>query len=110
MVSIPCFTLSYDCILDNGSQLLKVQIKSSRYKAKDGRYRVGLKRGKGGNYKTYESNQVDIFAVYLVPEDMWYFLPQDHVSDILNISINVDSKEGYYQAFKDNWDIFKRLL
>lgn len=64
-----------DLIVEAGSRLLKVQVKT--YTSKDGR--VFLNRRKSGpnyNYK-YDISDVDIFAVYVLDLDKCFFVKSD---------------------------------
>lgn len=113
-ISTPLLTESYDCILDNGKQLLKVQIKTSTQinsgkGRKDKWYVVNLKRGTGAIH-AYAANEVDIFAVYIVPEKTWFFIPRDYVDGLKRINLAVTSKGSRYYPFMGNWEIFNNVM
>ncbi len=62
----------YDVVVDNGSRLLRVQVKSisSPYR---GVYHVHPVRG--AIKRPYRRNELDFLAVYVAPEDTWYIVP-----------------------------------
>jgi hypothetical protein len=101
----------YDIVVDTGSRLIKVQVKSSntnmtrngrRY---DYKYKVGL--GKGKHSKTrYNQNEVDIFAVYIIPEDTFYIIPFGAVRTI-NIYIHTDKNDHTFSKYRENFDLIK---
>jgi hypothetical protein len=74
IVPVPCVEKqAYDSIIDNGRDLLRIQVKSSEVPCSKTRYRINL--GHGVNSKTaYTKADIDYFAIYLIPEDTWYLL------------------------------------
>jgi PD-(D/E)XK endonuclease len=60
----------YDVAVERRGHFLRVPIKSSIAR-QDGGYIVTIKSG----YHHYTSHQVDFFAVYVIPEDVWYIFP-----------------------------------
>ena len=65
-------TAAYDLVVDTGSRLLRVQVKSisSRYRRS---YHVHPVRG--ARKRPYRRGELDLLAVYIAPEDVWYLLP-----------------------------------
>ncbi len=63
----------YDLILDSGSGLWRVQVKSAYRCNKCGGYMIcahGSRRK-----KSYSHKEIDVLVAYIVPEDLWYVLP-----------------------------------
>lgn len=82
-VSIPLNdTQKYDLIVDNGSQLLRVQIKTTRHKSKYGIYQVEMHNtgGASGVYKPKEFDKAtcDILFV-LTKEGACYEIPTEQI-------------------------------
>lgn len=92
---------AYDFIVDNGKQLLKVQVKSTNIK--DGsNYRIMA--CKGSAIKTnYTEAEVDLFAFYIAPENVWYIMP---TSLVKGKKITFGNKT---EPFKNNWDYITGL-
>jgi len=63
----------YDLIVDSGSSLWRVQVKSASRANKYGGYMFcahGSRRK-----KSYSLKEIDVLVAYIVPEDLWYVLP-----------------------------------
>jgi len=61
---------SYDIGLESGSRFLRVQVKSTSYRIGTG-YLCQFARRK----TKYSVDQVEFFAAYVIPEDVWYLIP-----------------------------------
>lgn len=113
MVSEPIHPHSiYDYIVDNGEQLLKIQVKSCRSidgfrsKGKD-RYRVDISHGSGNNKKPYPEGVLDYFAIHLVNEDVWYIIPQSELNNQRYVGLYAENPESMYHQYKNNFDLLK---
>ena len=98
--------LPYDVVLDAGSKLLKVQVKTTRAsKAVPQRkepvpcyqFNVGL-NGKGNKRSEYGINDVDMFAVVSLDNKIIGYLPSDDVRTTMNF--RVPSFRGGYHDEK----------
>jgi hypothetical protein len=97
---------TYDFLIDTGSKILKVQVKSTNKKVANGsgyRYRVDFCHGR--QRSLYTVNDADLFAVYIVPEDTWYLIPVAEVTTIKN-SFYPHTKSGRLEQWRDYWQIF----
>jgi PD-(D/E)XK nuclease superfamily protein len=76
----------YDFIIDNGPDLLRVQVKAMQSVADLNHLDLGPinsdRRGfkprtgcRGRNDQLYTANETDFVAAYIVPEDTWYIIP-----------------------------------
>src|SRR4029077_5199101 len=61
----------YDFILDSGSRLWRVQVKST-YVAPAHSYAINAIGGSSLNKKSYTAEQIDMLVAYIVAEDAWY--------------------------------------
>lgn len=112
-ISVPFMTHHYDCLLDNGTQILKVQIKKASHRERSEEspaYGITLKRGSKGQYRGYTKEEVDVFAIYIEPLDVWYFIPFEMIADSKRLSLRPLSEVSRYNAFKDNWHVFNELM
>lgn len=98
----------YDFIIDNGKKLLKIQVKSVKELEKEKyrkRYRCRITHKKG---KKYSIKNIDILACYIIPLDIWYFIP---ISKATGIQANLypydEDSDGSYEKYKENWNILK---
>lgn len=92
----------YDRIIEFGGKLTKVQIKmrSSHNSVKQKNYVVTIQKS---DKTTYTSKEVDIVAILLKNEDVWYFVPIKKISK----KMRINPKKDKLDAFKNNWGIFK---
>ena len=58
--------------LENSGRVLRVQVKSTIYKRRNGEYSLNVM---GPRRKKYAPGTVDFFAVLLIPIDDWYIIP-----------------------------------
>jgi hypothetical protein len=99
----------YDCIVDNGKRLFKVQIKSSILEQVKGNnnpfYKFQVRRGKDGR-DHYTQTCFDILAIYLHPRKTWYIMER---KDLLVpcVCIYVNSTKSRYVPFKENWQLLE---
>ncbi len=66
-------TLEYDVGIEERGSLIRVQVKSSSARNGDG-YLCQFRR----NYlveEPYSVDKVDMFAMYVIPEQVWYLIP-----------------------------------
>lgn len=92
----------YDRIVEVDGKLTKVQIKmrSSLGEVKQKSYVVTVAKTDGSVYKPKE---VDVVAIHLRNENIWYFLPIKLVSKRMRINPTKDR----FDKYKNNWTIFK---
>jgi len=66
-------TQAYDVGIEHGSNFLRVQVKSTTVRVGAG-YRCQFMP----NHKRkrdYSLKEIDVFAAYIIPEDVWYLIP-----------------------------------
>lgn len=106
IVSVPCGEQVYDCIVDNGDKLFKVQIKSTskeRFEKKD-KFRVLITSG--NEKRPYTSKEVDVFAIFIIPLKIWYLVPQTLLDGRTHLALHPSSKSCAVKEFREAWDIF----
>ncbi len=84
-------------------RMLRVQVKSTIYKRRNGEYSLNVM---GPKRKKYEPGTVDFFAVLLIPRDDWYILPFE-VMGRTNSSLHFTpgSKRGKYREYLEAWEL-----
>lgn len=92
----------YDRIVEFGGKLTKVQIKmrSSQNSVKQKNYIVSIQKADGSGYTPQE---VDVVAILLKNEDIWYFVPIKKTSK----KMRVNPKKDKLDVYKNNWSVFK---
>ncbi len=63
---------AYDVGIESGARILRVQVKSTDCRTQYG-YLCQFKPN--SHSKPYTLKQVDFFAAYVIPEDVWYLIP-----------------------------------
>ncbi|MFZ0299018.1 MAG: group I intron-associated PD-(D/E)XK endonuclease [Candidatus Sulfotelmatobacter sp.] len=63
---------AYDVGIESGERILRVQVKSTDCRTQYG-YLCQFKPN--AHSKPYTLKQVDFFAAYVIPEDVWYLIP-----------------------------------
>ena len=98
-VSLPMHTCRYDIITDNNGVLKRVQIKSTDLLQQDRRYHVKLV---GSCNTKYENTDLDIYAIYIIPENDWYIFPTEFELSTFVLS---DKTMHKYMKNKNRFDL-----
>lgn len=86
----------YDRVIEWNGKFTKVQIKCTTRNHKSGGANIVLRRN---NNQLYPKEMVDVFAVYVLHWDSWYFFKNDEQK-----SIYITKKR--WKDNLENWDIF----
>jgi len=99
----------YDFVLDNGSVLWRVQVKSTT--SFDGhRYRLGTTWNSAGReHHSYTHEQIDFLAGYVVPETTWYILPVSVFTPRKTVLVypHRSSSKGQFEKYREAWHLLK---
>lgn len=103
-VSKPVMTnLMFDLISTNRSNVhYKIQVKSCSLIHENGCCKIKTST-RGYNYR---STDVDFFAIYIIPLDVWYIIPHEHVPCKLSTFYPSEEKCKYHK-WKNRWDLLK---
>ena len=106
-------SFEYDVAVENRVGMLRVQVKSSTARNGTG-YLCQFRR----NYlveEPYSIDQLDLFAMYVIPEDAWYLIP---ASVILNpprkvavtlCPVSARRKDRYrYEKYRESWHLLAK--
>lgn len=100
-VSRPMFVEKYDCLIDNGKDVFKVQIKSTTHFNKTS-WQLSLRSGCTQKEK-YKKGDCDFFAIHLIKLNVWYILPFESVSPKVCLHPDLDSCR--YDKYKEAWNL-----
>ena len=113
IASRPYAPCKYDFVVDNGSTLMRVQVKmitATRPTESSGDVYVG-KIGSGTRSKTkYTKNDVDFLAILCHPVNVWYIIPIEEAGDTLSMyfyphrSLIGDFSTGKHEKYFNRWD------
>jgi hypothetical protein len=89
----------------NQARVLRVQVKSTIYKRRNGEYSLNVM---GPRRQKYDPGTVDYFAILLIPIDDWYIIPFE-VMGRTNSSIHFTpkGKRQKYGEYREAWQLLK---
>ncbi len=94
----------YDVAVEHDGHFLRVQVKSTIAR-QDGGYVCAIKSSR---CQYYTRQQVDFFAVYVIPEDVWYILPAEIIVVLRgHFLLNPRRQRQKYAAYKEAWHLLK---
>ena len=98
----------YDFILDNGCDLLRIQIKATdslRAQAYETRAAYSLGKGRAV-YSTYD---IDFLAAHIIPLDLWYIVPvlECMRAPMLRFYPHRQAKKMRLEKYRDAWHLLK---
>jgi PD-(D/E)XK endonuclease len=92
---------SYDCIVDSGKRLWRVQVKSCCRPYHTTGYRA---HGDRGARKPYKTSEIDFLVAYIVPLDIWYIISvQRLTAHVVLYPLGCTRKGGYFECFREAW-------
>ncbi len=96
----------YDVAIEHKGRFLRVQVKSVSYKVGPS-YRCGIRTC--SREDPYKCRDADFFAIYIVPEDLWYILPANVATNHANqtIILNPQLESNRYQPYKESWQLLQ---
>lgn len=98
-VSMPLLNVStYDAIVDTGSRLIKVQIKSSFLPADEKRNTVKVSVRQNGKNDAYQVNEIDYLALYTDHYKGFFILPYLEVQKYFRLN-----PEGKHKKYFNNF-------
>ena len=102
----------YDFALERDGRFLRIQVKSTVSHFKNG-YRCWIQPSqKVENPRhLYTAQQVDFFAAYAIPEDLWYIFPAAVVEEMRNSTyLFPRSPEHKYEKYKEAWELLRAAV
>jgi PD-(D/E)XK endonuclease len=99
----------YDFILDSGERFWRVQVRSTSYaEAERSAYTVNASHiGKGHKVETYQPEEIDFLAAYIVPVDIWYIVPVNQLASLRFLRLYPSGCKwgGCFEAFREAWHL-----
>ena len=103
----------FDYIVGTLLRLWRVQVKTTMNLV--GRmYHANVKHTVSANgsraSRCYTADEIDFFAIYLVPEDTWYIVPVEVVDGRLGLSIHAHDhlKIGPWLPYREAWHLLRQ--
>ena len=97
----------YDVTVELEGRFLRIQVKSTM-----ARNYVGyLCRLNGARTQNYTAEQIDFFAIYVIPEDVWYILPIEIGMRVKGQIFFMPGRKGQkYAAYEEAWHLLREGL
>ncbi len=96
----------YDFAVDYEGVFRRVQVKSTRFKAKRrGSYICNTRPGHPA--KLYTVEQIDFVAAYVIPLDIWYILPAKLVVLQKKVALTPSCKGHKYEPYMEAWNLLR---
>lgn len=100
-ISRPLFTEKYDCLIDNGKDLYRVQVKSTNHWNKT-YYQMSLTNGTSKKVN-YKKGECDFFAIHIQKENVWYIIPLDFA--LPKLCLHPAQDWCRYDRYKEAWHL-----
>jgi hypothetical protein len=93
-------TAHYDFVVEGDGQFNRVQVKSTMFVDRGG-YSCSV-RGASG---PYEKDAFDYAAVFLIPEEIWYIIPEKEIEGQGSVAVYPHLKRSKYGKYREAWDL-----
>ena len=91
----------YDFTVDQGARIVRVQVKSTIFKEGVSGYSCTLKDSKG----PYKKGSFDFVAAYVIPEDVWFILPEKKIRGMWSVGLNPKLETAKYREYQEAWHL-----
>lgn len=95
----------YDFAVEANGHFLRIQVKSTTFRSRSAAYKCAI-QPRGDLSRRYTSKQVDFFAAYVIPEDVWYILPAEIVLGLCQeIVLSPNCDKHKYARYREAWHL-----
>jgi PD-(D/E)XK nuclease superfamily protein len=91
----------YDFTVDQGARIARVQVKSTIFKEAAEGYSCTLKNSRG----PYKKNSFDFVAAYVIPEDVWFILPEKKIRGMWSVGLYPKLESAKYREYQEAWHL-----
>jgi PD-(D/E)XK endonuclease len=92
----------YDFTVDQGARIVRVQVKSTIFREGAG-YSCTLKDSRG----PYKKNSFDFVAAFVIPEDVWFIIPEKIVRGMWSVGLNPKLETAKYREYQEAWNLLR---
>ena len=92
----------YDFVVEHKGRFVRVQVKSTGYIHR-GAYVCTVRPSRGG----YVGDPFDFVAIYVVPEDLWFIIPEAVARGHKSVSLYPGLEKSKYTKYKENWELLR---
>ncbi len=97
---------AFDFIVGSSPTLLRVQVRSTHTQGRNGRYSVDADHSANGKSRPLTKQDIDLLAAYILPEDIWYFIPVEAFSPRKALHFFLrETRKGsdMWRDYRENW-------
>jgi hypothetical protein len=99
----------YDFAVEENGRFLRIQVKSTIYRSGSG-YSCSIHHA-GTSGSRYTAEQVDFFAAYVIPEDVWYILPAETAVAVNgHVYLSPKNAKQRYANYKEAWHLLHEAV
>ena len=98
-------TAQYDFVLEHEARFARVQVKSTGFKDRGG-YSCSVRGSRGA----YVGDPFDFVAVYVVPEDVWFIIPEHVVHGRRSVALYPQLEKSKYGEYLNAWGLLKNAV
>jgi hypothetical protein len=93
----------YDFISEHGTTLMRVQVKSTTSK-RGKSYVCNISRS---GHALYNSEQIDVLAIYVIPKNIWYVIPAVLTNNKRSLILSPHREVSKYSGYEEAWHLLK---
>ena len=82
--------------------MVRVQVRSTLFKEGTG-YSCSMKDSKG----PYKKNSFEFVAAYVIPEDVWFIIPEKKVRGLWSVGLYPKLERAKYAEYLEAWDLLR---
>ncbi len=105
----------YDFVVEHGGKFHRVQVKSTGCISRGLNFGSGayvchmgtFSRKNRGVFFPYTPNEIDFFALYVIPEDIWYIMPIHRKLAKCAALLNPHQRSNKYFKYMEAWHLLK---
>jgi len=98
----------YDFVLECNRTYHRVQVKSTSIRSK-GTYECIINNTVHGR-RQYQPGAFDFYAIFVMPENMWYLIPAADVKHQTAVCMNPRNPKNRYIRYLEAWHLFREPL
>ncbi|MGA8151808.1 MAG: group I intron-associated PD-(D/E)XK endonuclease [Terriglobales bacterium] len=99
----------YDFILDAGSRLWRIQLKSTEALRNQGYDIRPIYFVYGQGAVAYTADDIDVLVAHVIPKDTWYIIPVEAFSPYKNLRLypDIERRRARWEKFREAWHLLQ---
>jgi hypothetical protein len=94
----------YDFAVESGGRFSRIQVKATSNR-QDNHYSCTVRRA---GRKRYQDGEIDLFAIYVIPLDIWYLIPYETVKHLKTcLTISPYNSVAKHAQFREAWHLLE---